>query len=272
MSVEENKMAAWSFLEDIWSKGDNAAIDKLLSPNFAFILSFMRTDGREAFKNLLQANRTAFRNLTYIMEDVVADENKAAAYWTMTGTHMSTWNNVDPTGKDVSIQGMTFYKFADGKIIEAKVQNDVIGLMQQLDAISMTAPLKRNKEAVRRYYDVILNQRDFDRFEEVASPNFIGHRSSMEVRGSEGLKAQMDMFVTAFPDIYYEIEEMICEEDKVTVHFRAPGTQNGEFAGIPPTGKKVEWRGNMIYRLEDGRVAELLSYLNDYDLIRELQE
>lgn len=137
MSVEENKVAARSFLEDIWSKGDNAAIDKLLSPNFAFILSFMRTDGREAFKNLVQANRTAFRDLTYTMEDVVADENKAAAYWTMTGTHVGTWNNIEPTGKDVSIQGMTFYKFADGKIVEAKVQNDVIGLMRQLDAVSI---------------------------------------------------------------------------------------------------------------------------------------
>ncbi|MFA9202273.1 MAG: ester cyclase, partial [Candidatus Nanopelagicaceae bacterium] len=179
--------------------------------------------------------------------------------------------DVEPSGKQVSIEGMTFFKFSNGIIVEAKVQNDVFGLMQQIDGIVITPSLKKNKEVVRRYYDVLLNQRDFKRFDEVASPNFIGHRGSQIVRGAEGLKLQMDMFVKAFPDIEYQIEEMIAEADKVAVRFRAPGTQKGEFAGIPPTGKQVVWQGNMIYRLEDGKVAELQAYLNDSDLISELQ-
>lgn len=272
MSVETNKIAARRFLEDIWSQGDMAAVDELLTQNFSFVLSFMEIEGSENFKQLVNANRTAFRNLTYTVENIVADREKAAAYWTMSGTHVSTWNNVEATGKDVSIQGMTFYEFDGDKIATTRVQNDVMGLMQQLDAVSLKASLERNKEAVRSYYDVILNQRDFSRFEEVASSNFIGHRNTQVVHGAEGLQAQMDMFVRAFPDIQYYIDEMIAEDDKVVVNFRAPGTQNGEFAGIPPTGKKVVWRGNMLYRLENGKVAELIAYLNDRDLIAELQE
>jgi steroid delta-isomerase-like uncharacterized protein len=135
MSVESNRDAARRFLEDVWSKGDMKAVDEILSPDFAFILSFMRTQGRDEFKAVVERNRNAFRGLTYTMLDVVADEEKAATYWRMNSTHVGTWRNIPPTNKDVSIEGITFYKFSDGKISEVKVQNDVFGLMKQLGAV-----------------------------------------------------------------------------------------------------------------------------------------
>lgn len=54
-----------------------------------------------------------------------------------TPKHVGTWRNIEPTGKDVSIQGLTFFRFDGGKITEAKVQNDVFGLIRQLDAVVM---------------------------------------------------------------------------------------------------------------------------------------
>ncbi len=95
----------------------------------------MRTDGTEAFKNLVRANRTAFENLTYSAApgDVVAEDDKAAAYWTMTAKHVGTWAGIEATGINVSIEGITFFRFgADGKITDARVQNDVRGLRRQL--------------------------------------------------------------------------------------------------------------------------------------------
>ncbi len=270
--ITNNKEIARRFLEDVWSKGDLEAVDEILSPNFAFILSFMTTKGTEAFKNLVVRNREAFRNLTYIVEDVVAGEDKAAVYWRMESTHVGTWRNIEPTGKQVSIQGMTFYKFSDGKIVEAKVQNDVLGLMQQLDAVSMTAGLKSNKEVVRRYVDVALNKREFDKFDEVITPSFLGHRGSHVVRGAEGLKTQMTMFAAAFPDIEFQIDDIVAEEDKVAVVYTAPSTHQGTFAGIAPTNKRVDWKGIIVYRLENGKVAELTAYWNDSELIEQLKK
>ena len=137
MAASENRIAARRFLEDVWSKGDMNAVDELLDPNFAFILSFMRTDGLEAFKNLVRANRTAFENLTYTSApgDIVAEDDKAAAYWTMTSRHVGTWSGIEATGINVSIEGMSFFRFgADGKIVDVRVQNDVRGLRRQLGA------------------------------------------------------------------------------------------------------------------------------------------
>lgn len=112
------------------------AIDDILSSDFAFILTFMRTDGLAQFRDLLQKNRTAFENLTYITndEDVVAEDGKAAAYWTMTGKHVGEWSGIKATNRDVSIEGITFFKLRDGKIYEAKVHNNVLGLRRQLGA------------------------------------------------------------------------------------------------------------------------------------------
>jgi steroid delta-isomerase-like uncharacterized protein len=134
MSVKANRSAARRFLEDIWSKGDMQAVDELLTPDFAFVLSFMRTDGTDEFKNLVHANRTAFENLTYSTteEDIVAEEGKAAAYWTMSAKHVGTWAGIEATGKEVSIEGMSFLRFRGDKISEARVQNDVRGLRRQL--------------------------------------------------------------------------------------------------------------------------------------------
>ena len=137
MGANENRIAVRRFLDDIWSKGDMAAIDELLDPDFAFILAFMRTDGIEGFKNLVHANRTAFENLTYVAApgDVVAEDDKAAAYWTMSAKHVGTWAGIEATNVDVSIEGMTFFRIgADGKITDARVQNDVRGLRRQLGA------------------------------------------------------------------------------------------------------------------------------------------
>ena len=125
MGANENRIAVRRFLDDIWSKGDMDAVDELLAPDF------------EAFKNLVHANRTAFQNLTYRAApgDVVAEDDKAAAYWTMSAKHVGAWAGIEATGIDVSIEGMTFFRFgADGKIIDARVQNDVRGLRSQLGA------------------------------------------------------------------------------------------------------------------------------------------
>jgi hypothetical protein len=53
------------------------------------------------------------------------------------------------------------------------------------------------------------------------------------IAGEEGLHTQMDMLYNAFPDLDLKIVDMVAEGDKVVVRFEAPGTQQGEFAGIP---------------------------------------
>ena len=133
---QEAVKAVTRWFDEIWSTGDMQAVDEVLDPNLEFILSFNKTHGLDQFKRLLMANRNAFENLTYHGDEIVVDGNTAAAYWTMhTTKHRATWNNVEPSGNPVSIHGMSFFHFANGKIVEIKVISDLYGMMSQIGGI-----------------------------------------------------------------------------------------------------------------------------------------
>jgi steroid delta-isomerase-like uncharacterized protein len=138
MGKEHNEQAMRRFMSEIWSKGDMETLDELIDPHFAFILAFTRTDDIEGFRRMVNYNRMVFEGLTYVPNDVVADDDKGACWWTMSSKHVGTWRNVPGSNKDVSIQGVTFFWFTpEGKFKQAIVQNDVMGLMRQINGIKM---------------------------------------------------------------------------------------------------------------------------------------
>lgn len=63
-------------------------------------------------------------------------------------------------------------------------------------------------------------------------------------------------FRGAFPDINWEVEELIASGDKVILRYVLSGTHQGKFQGIPATGNKVEASGITIIRIENGKFVE----------------
>ena len=138
MGKKENEDAIRRFMTEIWSKGDMDTIDELIDPNFAFILAFTRTDTIDGFKGMVTRNRIAFEDLTYVANDIVADDTKAASWWTMSSKHVGTWRNVPGSNTDVTIDGVTFFCLSpEGKRGKAIVENDVMGLMRQIDGVKL---------------------------------------------------------------------------------------------------------------------------------------
>lgn len=133
--------------------------------------------------------------------------------------------------------------------------------------------LEDNKEVVRRYVQAILVDRDFSTFSKWTAPGFYIDRSAVPeaIEGEAGLSTQMDMLYTAFPDLQLKVVDMVAEGDKVVVRFEAPGTQTGEFAGIPPTGKKATWKGLVMYHVVDGKITEAWANWDDWGLIQQLK-
>lgn len=124
------------WFDDIWSKKDLQAVDEAIAPNFDYVLTFVQTHDRDAFKRILETNHVAFENLAYWPDEIIVDGNTAAARWHMhTSQHRAVWNNVEATGKEASIAGMTFFYFANGQIAGVNILSDFYGLMKQLDAI-----------------------------------------------------------------------------------------------------------------------------------------
>ncbi|WP_426061843.1 ester cyclase [Hymenobacter sp. B1770] len=140
--TQQNTDYILRFFSEIWSKGSMETADEILDSKFQFILAFAHLDGLDAFKGLVKNNRNIFENLTYTStpDDVVTDGSlKGAAFWNMSTTkHQDAWRNVPASGKPVAIKGITFFRFGnDGKLTEARVQNDVLSMMKQIDGIKM---------------------------------------------------------------------------------------------------------------------------------------
>ena len=92
-----------------------------------------------------------------------------------------------------------------------------------------------------------------------------------EIRGRENVKAYLQTFMTALPDIKLTVEDIFGEGDRIFSRARLQGTNTGEFNGMPPTGRSIDisWIMNAC-RVQDGRIVEEWEILDQLELVRQL--
>ena len=78
------------------------------------------------------------------------------------------------------------------------------------------------------------------------------------------------MYLTAFPDLYFTVEDLIAEGDKAVARLTVRGTQQGVFMGIPPTGKHVTVTAIDINRFAGGKSVEHWLNMDTLGLLQQL--
>ena len=114
---------------------------------------------------------------------------------------------------------------------------------------------EEHKALIRRTYEVF-NQGDFTAFFETFTPDFVLHNGSLAIQGLEAFKQLHPMYITAFPDFHFTVEDLVAEGDKVAIRNTTRGTHQGEFMGLPPTGKHWTVAETAISRIAGGKIAE----------------
>jgi len=136
MSLEDNKALVLRGFEEFIVKGNLAAADELLVPNFvAHAPGFPPLQGIEAYKQFLTIYLSALSDRQADVQDVSAEGDRVAVRITYQGTHTGALMGIPPTGKRVMITGMCFFQVANGKLLEQWINNDDLGLMQQLGVV-----------------------------------------------------------------------------------------------------------------------------------------
>ena len=108
---------------------------------------------------------------------------------------------------------------------------------------------------MRRMYD-LLNARDIDGFGDHLADDFIEHEETPGLAPTrEGVKAFFRMYIAAFPDLRMEAQDVLMSGDKVVARSRATGTHQGEFMGMPATGKHIDVQLIDIVRFGDDGLA-----------------
>lgn len=133
----DNKSIVRRLYEEVWNQRNLEVAKELIAPSHAVQL-FDAADsgvGPEAYaRNVVQFVR-AFPDLKFKVMDMVAEDEKVVILWNISGTHRGEFRGIAPTGKKVSVDGITISQLADGKIMDSYVSLDLWSMMQQLDAL-----------------------------------------------------------------------------------------------------------------------------------------
>jgi predicted ester cyclase len=121
--------------------------------------------------------------------------------------------------------------------------------------------VERNKALVRRWFEEIVNGRTdptvfLAALDETIAPDFVDHDGPDPQNGREAIRRTVPVLLQALPDASFTVEQLIGEGELVAVRVRGQATHTGEVMGIAPTGKRISWTENEIFRFADGRVVE----------------
>jgi predicted ester cyclase len=112
---------------------------------------------------------------------------------------------------------------------------------------------------------------DLAAIDEVVSPDFVEHEVGPgQDNGRDGLKAIIAMLRAAFSDLKTTIEDVFTSGDRLCARVMFQGTHEGEFQGLPPTGRKATWEAIDICRVDDGRLLEHWGQLDRLGLLEQL--
>ncbi|NYF89833.1 ester cyclase [Tunturiibacter empetritectus] len=113
-----------------------------------------------------------------------------------------------------------------------------------------------NIEAQKKMGEAI-NSGKLERLHDVMASDVKDHDPAPDQgKGVEGFIMFFTELRAAFPDLSIAVEHLVADEDNVGFAYTITGTHDGNFLGIPPSGKKVKARGMQISKFKDGKMTE----------------
>ena len=138
MSLEANKAVALR-VNDIHNRRDVAACDEVFAENYVNHSAPAGANDREARKRMVAMYVESAPDLHVQADDVIAEGDRVVVRWTTTGTQRgavdSPLGRIEPSGKQISVTGISIYRVENGKIAEEWSSWDRLGFLEQAGAI-----------------------------------------------------------------------------------------------------------------------------------------
>jgi steroid delta-isomerase-like uncharacterized protein len=131
---------------------------------------------------------------------------------------------------------------------------------------------EENKAVVRRFNEGVqrlFQTGDMGGLDETCAPDFVHHGSGIPP-DLDGLKQMAPMFRSAFSDVEVEIDDLIAEGDRVVDRITVRGRHQGEFMGIPASGKRFVMQEMHIARIVDGKIVERWTQVDMLGLLQQI--
>ena len=110
---------------------------------------------------------------------------------------------------------------------------------------------------MKRFYEEVVNKGNLKLIDELVATEFVEHEEMPGMKpGREGLKEFFAMFRAAFPDLQFQVNDLVAKGDKVWAYITIRGTHKGQFMDMAATGKKIEVKGFDLIRIVNGKAVE----------------
>jgi steroid delta-isomerase-like uncharacterized protein len=135
--LDKNKQLARRLLEEGFNKGNTAVVDELVAETCVYREPTVgEKKGPRGFTEVMTMYRTAYPDARIAIKKQIAEGDTVVTHWTGTGTHRGELMGMSPTGKHVTVEGVSIMRVANGKIVEAFETYDALGMMRQLGAVA----------------------------------------------------------------------------------------------------------------------------------------
>jgi len=118
------------------------------------------------------------------------------------------------------------------------------------------------KHIVKRFVEELWNARKLDVVDQIFSEDCVTHQlrsgalAQPARRGPQAMKEHVSGWLMSFPDLRFNIEQMIAGRDRVASQLMMEGTHQSAWLGLPPSGKKVQIRMFTVHRVVQGKIVE----------------
>lgn len=303
-TTEEDNQAIVMAWYDAIDAGDVEAFDDVLAPVVVqHAADFADAQGIEDVKTNFAPFIAAFPDIHHEIDQVVTDDDFVAVRAIGQGTHQGDFSGIPATGNEVTWSSLAIYRIECGKIAEHWSEVDAIGRLRQLGAFEMPAGSSRaaapnatphtlmtdagaavstpaacpdtteeeNEALVRRWYDEVYNQANFDNIGQMMASEYTKHGVlDRDTTTAQEQEEDMRENRTALPDLGLTVELILTDGDRVAARWTASGTHEGPWVGVEPTGATITWTGNTIFRIECGRLTEQWSESDTLSVFEQL--
>jgi steroid delta-isomerase-like uncharacterized protein len=118
------------------------------------------------------------------------------------------------------------------------------------------------KQLINRFVQELWNERRLDVADSIFAKDCVTHQLRSGVpadavpRGPEAIKEHVAGWIASFPDLHFNIEQMVSEGDRVMTQMLMEGTHQGAWLGIPASGKKMQIRMFTVHRVVQSKIVE----------------
>ena len=137
--MADAKEIARQLAEEPWKGNIDAVID-YVADDYVGHQPGAEARGKAGFKEFVGTYLAGFPDGSIVVDDQIAEGDTVTTRWTARGTNTGELMGMAPTGKEVTVSGITYSKISGGQVHESWVTWDTLGMLQQLGAVPQTAP------------------------------------------------------------------------------------------------------------------------------------